>query len=145
MVRPLLLLLCMPRATLAVSEAGKKVPGQEDGQGLRKEACAKNFCQEASSCPKTNKGGRKCKKTQVLQTDVRPLHAAATGAALAAAALVVWPRLRRSRYHVGVHDPMPRSAPACRAFPFAMQGKVSHSLPPTSSTCVAVTAAAILA
>ena len=37
MVRPLLLLMCL--ATLAVSEAGKKVPGQEDGQGLRKEAC----------------------------------------------------------------------------------------------------------
>ena len=122
------------------------MPGQEGGQGCVKKR-EKNFCREASLCPKTNKGGRKCKKTQVLQTDVRPRpwHAAATGAALAAAALVVWARLRRSRYHVGVHDPMPHSALACRAFPFAMQGKVSHSLPPTSSTCVAVTAAAALA
>ena len=145
MVRPLLLLMCL--ATLAVSEAGKKVPGQEDGQGLRKEAC-KELLPRGVFVPEDENirvvGSARRRKSCKL-SDVRPLHAAATGAALAAAALVVWPRLRRSRYHVGVHDPMPRSAPACRAFPFAMQGKVSHSLPPTSSTCVAVTAAAALA
>ena len=47
----------------------------------------------------------------------------------------------QSRYRVGVHDRMQFSAQACRAWAFAMQGKVSHSLPPTSSTCAAAVAA----
>ena len=47
----------------------------------------------------------------------------------------------QSRYRVGVHDRMQFSAQACRAWAFAMQRKVSHSLPPTSSTCAAAVAA----
>ena len=61
MVRPLLLLLCL--ATLAVSEAGKKCRDKKAAKGCVKKR-EKNFCLEASSCPKLKSGGRKCKKTR---------------------------------------------------------------------------------
>ena len=59
MVRSLLLLLCL--ATLTVSVDSKKCKDKKKGCVKKRE---KNYCNEASSCPKKWKGGRKCKKTR---------------------------------------------------------------------------------